>query len=173
MRLAALKPSKRGMQDVTHCAMIGIMDDLCQCYPKILPSRDLASHLLCAPRRCGQSTGTAGRPRQPWPTSPFRRHSTARRSSGWSTSQMNSMALGRTRRHAANSNFRPKGAPECQFAGSGRSSASTLPSAGGKPWRIHSGCAQPRQSCESRLCRRWRAMRSPITRYAPKRRRVP
>ena len=69
-----------------------------------------------------KSTGTAGRPRQPWPTSPFRRHSTARRSSGWSTSQMNSMALGRTRRHAANSNFRPKGAPECQFAGSGRSS---------------------------------------------------
>jgi hypothetical protein len=44
---APLKPSKRGMQGVTHCAMIGIMDDLCQCYPKISPSRDVPSHLLC------------------------------------------------------------------------------------------------------------------------------
>jgi len=50
-----------------------------------------------------------------------------------------------------------EGAPECQFAGSGRSFARTLPSAGGKPWRIHSGRARPSQNCGSRLWRRWRA----------------
>jgi len=36
--------------------------------------------------------------------------------------------------------------------------ASTLPSAGGKPWRIHSGHARPRRSYGNRLWRRWRAI---------------
>jgi hypothetical protein len=44
--VAALQPSKRGMQRVTHCTMIGIMDNPCHDYPKITPCRDLPSHLL-------------------------------------------------------------------------------------------------------------------------------
>jgi hypothetical protein len=53
-----------------------------------------------------------------------------------------------------------EGGPECQFAGSDRSFARTLPSAGGQPWRIHSGRDRPRQSYGSRLWRRCRAMRA-------------